>query len=221
MTYEEWLDNEYRQWVGALLSSTVYNFKEHPMVKRMLGEIAWPEDFIPVLTSEQMDLIETIDNIGRHRHEDISGTCWRMVYYADMILRRKNINMNSIIEIGGGSGQFYAILRALGYTGSYYIADLPEVQAFQHRYLKEVEHQTDLYLAQSYPMSFRFCVSFYALGEFDDLTKAWYIQTVVSKCPHGFIIWNPHSGATADIPFKCTVQDEYPLLVEGNKQLEW
>lgn len=39
MEYKEWVDNEYQLWVKAIQESTVHNFKEHPQVKRMLGEV--------------------------------------------------------------------------------------------------------------------------------------------------------------------------------------
>src|SRR4026208_312550 len=126
-SHKQWLDNEYEQWVQALNSSSMYNFKEHPMVKRMLGEIEWAEEFMPNVTGEQFQLLEIIDNIGRRQNEDISGTCWRMVYYAKMILKR---NPTDIIEIGGGSGQFYAVMRAMGFVGDYYIYDIPSVKQF-------------------------------------------------------------------------------------------
>lgn len=183
------------------------------MVVRMLGEFEWPE---PLPQGVDLQLLTRIDNIGRCQASKISGAALRMIHYAKMVLER---DPPSIVEIGGGVGQFYATLRALGYEGEYYIADLPEVQAFQHRYLKEVEWKTGLHLPQA--LHYEFCVSFYALGEFDDETKAWYVEHVVRKCPHGFVIWNPHSGASDVIDFPCTVTDESPRMTPGNKQLEW
>jgi hypothetical protein len=219
MSHKQWLENEYQQWIEALQSSTVHNFKEHPMVKRMLGDFEWPDEFKFVSSAGEYELICKIENVGRERPGLITGTGWRMLYYARQVLLR---NPASIVEIGGGVGEFYAILRALGYTGRYFIFDLPEVKAFQADYLAEVERQTGLDLPfYAYPKSYDFCVSFYALGEFDDELKSWYIENVVKKCAHGFIVWNPHSGASAGVDFPCEIKDEYPLLSAGNKQLEW
>ena len=146
----------------------------------------------------------------------------RMIHYAKIVLAQ---NPKSIIEIGGGAGQFCAVITALGYKGDYGIADIPEVLNFQKRYLQEAAWQTGLSLPGTlqYENLERdvFCVSFYALGEFDDETKAWYVENVVKKCHHGFVIWNPHSGASDVINFPCRVTDESPLLNPGNKQLEW
>jgi len=217
LPYKEWLDNEYRLWGAALSSSTVHNFKEHPQVKRMLGEIDWPKEFRVPLDLYDLDLIHKIDSIGWiNPPKFIPGACWRMIYYAQQVLKR---NPLSIVEIGGGVGEFYAILRALGYQGEYFIMDFTEVMMFQQKYLQEVEKQTGLQLPQN--LNMEFCVSFYALGEFDDELKKYYIDRVVSQCLHGFILWNPHSGASLEIPFRCEIKDEYPMLNPDCKQLEW
>lgn len=218
-SHKHWLDNEYRKWIAALGESTVHNFKEHPMVKRMLGEIEFHEPVMEGLDLGTLSLLAKIDHIGYldvAHPLTISDTAARMVYYARKVLER---NPKSIVEIGGGVGQFYAVLRALGYEGEYYIFDLPEVQAFQRAYLAEVGKQTGLYLPQK--LNYDFCVSFYALGEFDDQLKDWYIENVIRKCRHGFVIWNPHSGASKEIPFDCKVSPEYPMNHPDCKQLEW
>lgn len=220
MNHKQWLDNEYSKWVKALQESTVHNFKEHPMVKRMLGEISddmfYKEMYSPGF--KEFELLQTIDKIGRSSLEPLTGVCLRMLYYARIIIE---LNPISIAEIGGGVGQFYAILRALGYKGTYYIYDLPEVELFQNDYLKEVSKQTGLNTTQKQSEAYDLCVSFYALGEFDDEWKAWYIENILSRCKRGFVIWNPHSSATVDVPFKCTITDEYPQTGENNKQLTW
>jgi hypothetical protein len=217
--YKQWLDNEYRLWVEALQNSTVHNFKEHTQVKRMLGDFQWSNEFKPELSITDRELLTKIDNIGRSHNTEISGSCWRMIYYADLILQH---NPRDIIEIGGGSGQLFAVMRTLGFIGDYYIYDLPEVKQFQFDYLAEVTRQTRLALTQTLLLDKAFCVSLYALGEFDDDLRQWYVDNVITKrCKHGFVVWNPHSGASSGVPFQCRIMDEYPLLAEGNKQLEW
>jgi hypothetical protein len=201
MTHKEWLDNEYSLWIKALQESTVHNFKEHPGVKRMLGEISaldvprpnWDE-----IGKEKFDLISKIDRIGRHPQggPDITGTGLRMIFYAMEILKRNPI---SVCEIGGGVGQFYAILRVLGWKGSYKIRDLPEAKEFQYEYLNEVSKQTGLMLEQDEWLAFGdMLVSFYALGEFDNETKQQY-EGLIETSPHGYIAWNPHSGSSESL----------------------
>lgn len=223
--HKSWLANEYTQWVQALNESTVHNFKEHPMVKRMLGEI----DSIPFITGHEgalwppvgrydYNLLNTIDSIGKNNMEGTSGTGYRMIYYAQKIFK---INPPSITEIGGGVGQFYAILRALGYKGEYFIADLPDVVRFQKSYLAEVYIQTGLHLPLLKEPKYDFCCSFYALGEFDDETKKWYVENLVNKCKHGCIAWNPHSGASDHPEYIQHDMQIEPGIEEGIKIIQW
>lgn len=212
--HKSWLQHEYREWVRALEAATVQNFKSFPMVQRMLGNIE-PGLYRDLVTVTP--LIEAIDEVGREPGP-VSGVGLRMLYYARQVLDR---NFSSIVEIGGGVGQFYATLRALGYRGPYYIMDLPEVQSFQRAYLSEVSIRTGLKLPLQSLKKYEACVSFYALGEFDDELKKHYVEEVVKKCRHGFIVWNPHSGASQEIPFECWVTDEFPLNHPDCKQLEW
>ena len=215
--YADWLKNEYDNWVNALNESTVNNFKEHSMVNRMLGEIE-PELFIDLLPDIDLTSFTELDNLGRAKKIPLSGTGMRMIFYALKVLE---INPKSIIEIGGGVGQFYATLRLLGYAGEYFIQDLKEVKDFQYKYLKEVENGFDVSLLQLQMTEYDLCVSFYALGEFDDMTKKHYVDNVLPKCKKGFIVWNPHSGANTQILFECEARDEYPIMNEGNKILTW
>lgn len=225
MTHKEWLDNEYAQWVKALQESTVHNFKEHPVVKRMLGEVIWKlhaSDAGEAFYSK-WHLINHIDNIGYNK-ETIAkdehwsgGTLLRYVYYAQQILKR---NPSSICEIGGGVGQFYAILRALGWKGSYYIMDLTAVQEFQYKYLAEVSRQTglQLHLTRNSP---EMLISFYALGEFDDETKESY-RELIESVQRGYIVWNPHSGANGKTDlFKSHNFTEMPGIEPGITIIEW
>ena len=213
--YKIWIDHEYQEWIKALQESTVFDFKENPVVQRMIG------NFDPVLYADLVQaspLIEQIDNIGKRKSGPVSGAGLRMLYYARKVMER---DFSSIVEIGGGVGQFYATLRAIGYRGDYMIMDLPEVFDFQIKYLDEVTRQTGLRLPLFPRMNYEACVSFFALGEFDDDLKEKYIGNVVNKCPSGFIIWNPHSGASREITFPCRISDQYPQEHPDCRQLEW
>lgn len=212
MDHKEWLYNEYQQWIDALNSCTVDNFQQNDIVRRMLSlDGGFPFDRVSGVN------IQKIGRLGLGKWMSaISPAIWRMCHYAQRILQD---SPSHICEIGGGVGQFYAILRALGYKGKYYIFDLPEVQRFQGRYLAEVEKRTGLDTIQSFG-EFDYCVSFYAYGEFTDEVKKRYLP-LIKSCPHGFMIYNPHSGASSEVPFPCAITDEYPLTSPGNKQLVW
>jgi hypothetical protein len=215
MNHKQWVENEYRLWVDALKESTVENFGENLMVKRMLGEVDH-SDYYPIIgainepTWEKLYQIQTIG--GNFR-----GIIARMIYYAQQVLKS---NPSHICEIGGGVGQMYAVLRALGYEGKYFIFDLVEVKEFQRKYLDEVTKRTGLNTDLEYG-DFDFCYSAYAWGEFDDDIKEWYRREIIKETPHGLIIFNPHSGASKEIGFDCRVEDEYPLTSPGNKTLTW
>lgn len=223
MDHKQWLDNEYSLWIKALQESTVHNFKEHPGVKRMLGEpdaLNIPKPNWDEIGKERFDIISKIDRIGRRPQAgpDITGAGLRMLYYAIEILSR---NPSSICEIGGGVGQFYAILRALGYDGNYMIKDLLEVELVQIKYLEEVARQTGLELNQFEGARIDLLVSFYALGEFDNETKQLY-GDVIDNTPHGYIAWNPHSGASDSLSIFENHDIKVSLgIEEGIKIITW
>jgi hypothetical protein len=215
MNHKDWVENEYRLWIDALKESTVENFGENLMVKRMLGEVDGPLFSIETegVTVGESKFLYTISQIGG----DFYGNIWRMIYYGQKVLES---NPSHICEIGGGVGQMYAVLRALGYEGKYFIFDLVEVKEFQRKYLDEVTKRTGLNTDLEYG-DFDFCYSAYSIGEMDDETKDWYIENVVKKTPHGLVIWNAHSGASDNITFNCMVEPEYPLTAPNNKVCTW
>lgn len=223
--HKQWLDNEYQQWADALNSSTVYNFKEHPMVRRMLS-LDYDIDKFSRLTHIFM-LPEIVDIKNKLiLIKDLGGVAdpdfhfYRMSHYAQ-VLMMWYANRTHIIEIGGGVGEFYAILRALGYKGEYRIYDLPDVKRFQDKYLAEVTEQTGLRTDQNYDMKPDLLVSFYALGEFDDETKESY-RELISSTPHGYIAWNPHSGANDDLGiFSAHDIKVTPGIEPGIKIIAW
>ena len=218
MNHKQWVDNEYQQWIKALQESTVDNFGSHPMVKRMLGEVGEVDKRIYNHLLGEIpvrDILVVCDIMGIGG--DFTNNSYRFVYYAYKVLAN---NPTSIVEIGGGVGQFYAVLRVLGYKGKYFIYDLPEVKEFQRKYLDRVTELTGLNTDLEFT-NFDYCVSFYALGELDDETKEWYVESVVKQTPHGMIVWNPHSNASKEINFPCKIEPEYPLTHPDNKFCVW
>lgn len=103
--HKTWLDNEYSLWVKALQESTVHNFKDHPMVKRMLSEVDkklfYNEDEVGVAMFKNYGNLYKIYAIGETTEPIplFDGRFTRMIYYALEVLKR---NPASIVEIGGG-----------------------------------------------------------------------------------------------------------------------
>lgn len=228
--HKQWLDNEYQQWIKALQESTVHNFKEHPGVKRMLS-LDYDKDIFAHQTYLQVDKYKkdvwsnlcTIRDLGGAN--DCDFWFYRMLHYAHEILSR---SPSSICEIGGGVGQFYAILRALGWDGlSYNIVDLPEVISFQKEYLHEVQMASNinqmcsLSFGMPYITDFDLLISFYALGEFDNETRQQY-KNLIDNTPHGYIAFNPHSGASDSLSiFENHDIKVTPGIEPGISIIEW
>jgi len=226
LTHKQWLDNEYSEWVKALKESTVHNFKEHPGVRRMLSLdldrlVFW--DQVERWANGDMKLVDTIAKIDLIGYEKLptilpTGIGFRNIYYATEVLK---LNPSSICEIGGGVGQFYATLRALGFEGNYMIKDIIEVELFQIKYLEEVEKQTGLELPQFEGARVDLLVSFYALGEFDAAKRQRYEQ-LIDETPHGYIAWNPHSGASDSLSiFENHDIKVTPGIEPGVSIIEW
>lgn len=219
-SHSDWLNNEYTLWGEALMKADLDTFKSRPMVRRMLSLDMEGDEWAVRAWSQRMtytefDVIATINNIGNYTWK-VDPACFRMIYYAQQIMLNPP---TAIVEIGGGVGQFYAILRALGYEGKYYIEDLPLVAEFQRKYLAEVTRLTGLNTDQSTATPFKVC-SFYAFGEFDDKTKRYY-DDLLQTAQTGFIAFNPHSGASDDtsmFPKHAVVAEG---LEEGIKTIIW
>jgi len=101
MTHKAWLDNEYSEWVKALKESTVDNFKEHPVVKRMLsiGLLGIAPFNLQKIPLDTFSLLCNISSIGTAGNDKIYSSDFRMIYYAEKVLKQ---NPKRIIEIGSG-----------------------------------------------------------------------------------------------------------------------
>lgn len=250
--HKEWLTNEYGQWQQALQESTIENFKQHPAVIRMIGLEDEHTQFVPLI--KDLDLpwaqLEAIDKIGKPpvvtviNGVRLSGVMLRYIYYSIQLLKRLNLfKENSIIEVGGGYGGFASALHHITKhkkvkIDHYTFIDLPEPKNFQYSFLQRTcqeycDHgikqvlKSEYGLLQTFVQSTHF-VSFYSLGEMDNDTKREYIHQILSKIPHGFIIWNAHSGADdscIELIKKyhptLVVTPEDPLTSPGNLQLTW
>lgn len=197
------------------------NFRQENNVERMLEMQALYADPF-VLKTKDLTVpwrkIEAIDNIGNPNNKinvnigvnefTISCTFLRYVYYANKILNILKDNKDiRIVEIGGGYGGLCAIMHLLARfrnitIAKYDIYDLPEAQKLQRKYLGITIAKSEFGIkniafldsnnVEAYNCQHNFCISFYALGEFNMPVKNNYIDNVVSKTEHGFILWNPY-----------------------------
>ena len=207
--------------IDCISENGFVNFRQENNIERMLEmQSLYAEPF--VLATKDLIVpwrkIEAIDNIGNPNNKidikirvnefKITCTFLRYVYYANKILdnlsKYKDIR---IVEVGGGYGGFCAIMHLLARfrnitIAKYDIYDLPEAQKLQRKYLEITMAKSpfgiqniaflDSNNVEAYDCQHNFCISFYALGEFETTTKNKYIDNVVSKTEHGFILWNPY-----------------------------
>lgn len=213
------------------------NFKNQDQVKRMLGVSDMFKPFLEKLESEQLPWakLEEMDRVGNPSHivkignHQLSGIGLRYVYYANKILN--NLPQNTelkLVEIGGGYGGLTATIHIMAKEKKikikeYAIFDLPEVQLFQKYYLEKVittHHKSNGIQKISFPNSaaledfsntYNYCISCYALGEFATPVKHRYINNVVSKIDHGFILWNPHQNR--DEEGELLIKQHHPDLI--------
>jgi len=232
------------------------NFKQNDQVKRMLGSSDLFGPFLERIKDKDFPWkeIERIDQIGNPTHTvdvngcKISGICLRYLYYADKVLNDLNINKYdhydlNFVEIGGGYGGFASCIDALSTYHNcirfylYGIFDIPQVQNFQEKYFETVIKNQywgagiqDTYFPQinSVMPKIDYLVSFYALGEFPAELKKQYIENVIAKVPHGFIIWNPHFGPDDEgielikkVQPNVQITREDPLTAEFNLEIKW
>ena len=246
--YIDWVNNEYSQWGSELLgciedSEKFSTFRRLTWVKRMIGILEADGTFFTITKDLHIpwDEIERIDNIGSPEIFElingykISPITLRYVYYANEILGHISRGDIKIVEIGGGYGGLCSMIFCLAKSrginiSKYSIYDLPNVREFQKHYLNSIGVNNVDFLDSSnldnFTGIYNYCISFYALGEFDDSTKNNYIEKVVSKVSAGFILWNPHQGEDQSginllnkYHPNMRISKEFPLTGQYNLQI--
>ena len=154
-------------------------------------------------------VFDRTDVMGKHvplENFYFSSTTIRYIYYALEIIAhygkicpgKKNLD---VIELGGGYGgqcwMLSAIAPALGLTiRSYFIVDLEEPCLLQERYLNALgaegfecisSNEVERRLAD---VDCDLLVANYSLGEFPFDIQDFYLDVVVPRARHGFLLWN-------------------------------
>ncbi len=74
-------------------------------------------------------------------YPNLSPLTIQHAYYLNLLKAQLGIflpiDMEHIVEIGGGYGNFCRLVKGFGYSGRYQIADLPQLSEIQRYYLKE------------------------------------------------------------------------------------
>jgi len=158
---------------------------------------------------------------------EFSPTTFRFINNGTNIIQHlRNLNLKTvrIIEIGGGYGAQAVILLELAKTFNlniedYCIIDLEEVTYLQNKYLTAVKKEKDVECLTieelNLDKNFNFLISNYAFGEFNDHWKNLYIDRVIKRIAHGYLIWNFSSHSNKIHEFflnlpKVQIEEEKP-----------
>jgi hypothetical protein len=163
--------------------------------EELLGWLIREPDFLDQYPSFQLN-----DTIGEPYLEAVPGLSDMSIYTLRYIkiaydLRRLfgSLDDLDIIEIGGGYGGQCAILSRLFKWSSYTIIDLPEVSQLQRRYLGTlgVENVTFVTLEElNAEQRYDLVISNYAYSELSAELRAFYLDRVLAKSTHGYMLWN-------------------------------
>lgn len=233
------LYEKYKHFVASLHDFS--DFKSNPDYTYMLEHVDFKTgmSILNVLINElKIDekiisrVVKKNDEIGnpiKYKYTDdivCSPTSIRYVYHAHIILdymKKLKLNHINIVEIGGGYGGLCLCLYNMKELynleiKSYNIIDLKEIHKLQREYLNYHNIKVNIYDADRYGSDINnndiFLIGTYSLSEFENEIQQNYINNLLSKSNHGFLIWNrPFHGIGID----CEVQDEYPNYGCDNK----
>jgi len=222
---------------------------EHVSAEQGIQYLRCTQEQFPQLFNQidwlQIQQSDRIGNPVRHNYQDFltganlkdyefSPSIFRYVYFGLLILqhlKKANLFTPRIVEIGGGyGGQLYIINILADLFGieiaEYLLVDLNSVVRHQEKYLN------DMGVSNFQPCSFEnvrdniydfkshdLLVSNYALGEFSENIQNMYIEKVVKKCKHCFVVWNtPQINAYFTSP-NFYICDEKPQTNGGVNKL--
>lgn len=114
-------------------------------------------------------------------------------YYLRLIEERLGLRVEeiaSVLEIGGGYGNMARLMRDLGFTGTYRIADLPPMLEVQRGYLQETTGLHRMCFGSvEQAMPEELCIATFSYGEFP-LDERGAVEPVLAACPFLFIAYH-------------------------------
>lgn len=132
---------------------------------------------------------------------DISPTTLRYIMHTAQISEWMGSLDNLVIgEIGAGYGGLCTIIHEYFDPKRYVLFDIPEVMAFQIKYIKKFNHRIDVIEGGfkiienedivSYNYELDLILAFCSWAELDKETKLYYLETVIKKAKMGVIAIN-------------------------------
>ena len=147
-------------------------------------------------------------------------------------LSQFNLEDIDIVEIGGGYGGQYTVLRQYAKPKSYTFVDLPEVLKLQKKYIEKNNlDDIELHFYDSDNLPSCTCdlvISNYAISECDTEIQDIYISKIIKNSKRGYMIHNKFRGYDIDTFIdlstkKVQITDEKPQtnLHGKNSLLTW
>lgn len=230
-------------------NSVFATFKSHPDYVQMLEHVSQEQGFeyLKIIEDRNPRLFKNLDkfrkndDIGNPNKYEYRGvglisptTLRYMKILGDMIEIYDTLENETIIEVGGGyGGQCKIISDEFAYK-NYTIIDLPEVVGLINRCLliNNVPNAKAITLEELDGNEWGLFISNYAFTELPSELQRVYIERVIKKCTHGYIICNfcgnPANAISLtktellnEIGHKCIEVDEVPKTHPNNCLLIW
>ena len=243
--------SDWERTCNEIVSTNMKNWKKHPSVFNMLEhvpELIGLEYLKNLIKNEEVkiDLINEISNLNdvdgsncveyyiNNKKFKISPTTIRYLSHSIDILnllKKNNVSIVSMIEIGAGYGGLALILNYLSRKEKYnvnirkyYIYDLPSVQNLQKYYLSRhnfldgfVEWKDNSCFGSDLNKNNEelFLISNYALSEMNLEYRKKYLENILPVINGAYMLWN--SPNMEFLPFIRNEKEEIPNTGEHNK----
>lgn len=203
---------------SACKSADLATFKADPAINQIFEHVSIPfgEEYAALIREKYPELATLApdfvvnDLIGGSVDRvltngvALSPTTLRYVKVAGDLLAMGVNAAESIVEIGAGYGGQCLILDTLRPKNkpTYFIYDLPEAGELQKKYTEAHGIDYIQWLSTEDPPRerFDFCFSNYAFSECARTTQEWYLDNVILRSDHGYMVCNfinEHFGLTS------------------------
>jgi len=243
--------SDWEKTCDEIVATNMINWKQHPSVFNMLEHLPeWlGEQYLQNLVKNvgvEISLIQEISNLNDvdgsnsveftidNQKVKISPTTIRYLSHSVDILnllKKNNVSIVSMIEIGAGYGGLALIINYLSRKQKYnvkikkyYIYDLPSVQNLQKYYLKRhnfldgfIEWKDSSQFGSDLKENIDdiFLISNYALSEMNLEYRKKYMENLLPIINGAYMLWN--SPNMEGLPFRRTENEENPKTGEHNK----
>lgn len=198
--------------VDAITDLETFNtFKQNPIYNEILEHVTYQEgiEYIKHITNKNI-----INNIKKFKVNDLIGSP-RMYNYEEPIgvfspttlryikvlndISQLSLNELNIVEIGGGYGGQYTVVRQLFTPKSYTFVDLPQVNNLINKYISTLKLD-DINLqyidgtSNFNDLAPDLVISNYAFSECSTNTQDVYISKILNHSKHCYMIYNNQLG---------------------------